>query len=351
VNLKTDVVLDVSRGDCAKAKIVHSLLRDSIKLDHTKYDQVLRWNGAQNAGHTLYHNGFKFITHMVPAGIFFNIPSIIGNNCILHPQSFLKEISSLQEQFNTHTDLKVIDIASLIKIDYRTFIIEDKHIEEDGKDTVVGTTKCGVGPAVRDKYARIGKQAKDISSLKPFLSDTLEDLDKLTTSKSVKILAEGAQGFYLDPNFSEYPYCTSSHCTIGSLFLNGIPPKSLGTVFGAAKVYETYVGNLKFQPEDPIFKEIAQTGKEFGSTTGRLRQCRWLNMNEVIRATKASSVDVLIFSKLDVFKALNVYKLTYNNELLEFTTANDFTSAIKSILSDTVSDKLQVIFSESPYEI
>lgn len=344
--IQTDAVIDVSRGDCSKLKITYSLLKNSYNNEYTRYDQVWRINGGQNVGGTFYHNRDKFVVHMVPAGVVFNIKSIIGNNCVFNIKKLFNEIDSLQKQFSNHEDLKNINIRNLIKIDQNAFIVSEENLLEDAKEELVGSTKQGVAQCVRDKYARVGKQAKEFPELKEFLVDSYEEL---FDGKPKKILLEGAQGFYLDPNFAEYPYCTSTHCSIGTAFLNGIPPSSIRTIYGAAKVYETYVGKMKFQPDDPIFDEIAVQGVEIGNTSGRRRQCRWLNMNELIKAIKINDIDILILSKLDVLEKINTYKLTYNHVIESFATSKDFCNRIEEIL-DKYHD-CEIIFSSSPYEI
>lgn len=341
--IKTDVVTDLLWGDNGKGKITHDLLKKN------NYDFCLKLAGSANAGHTIYHNKDKFVTHLLPAGIFFNVPSVIGRNCLIHPETFFKEIDLLQSQFNKHDDLKNIDIKSLVKIDINTCIITDDHILEDSKDTTVGSTKKGVGPASRDKYARTSTQVQDISELKSFIIDFPQIIQN---KKDVSILGEGAQGFYLDVNFGEYPYVTSTHCSLAAVPLNGVPIRSINKIYGAIKIYSTYVGKKQFQGDDPRFDLIAEAGSEFGSTTGRRRQVNWLDMDKLIYSLKINDVTDLIISKIDIFRNLNIFAVVKDGEVFEFKNENSLKDFIIHDLKFANCSSLEnIVFSESPYEI
>ena len=125
--------------------------------------------------------------------------------------------------------------------------------------------------------------AKDALELEPFLIDLYEELH---SSDDVKILCEGAQGFQLDIDWGDYPYVTSSHCIAASALLNGIPPQAVRHVWGVGKVYDTYVGQKEFEPDDPIFSRMRDVGEEYGATTGRPRQCNWLDLDALNRSLK-----------------------------------------------------------------
>lgn len=341
--IRTDVVTDLLWGDNGKGKITHALLKNH------KYDYCLKLAGSANAGHTIYHNGDKFVTHLLPAGIFFNVPSVIGRNCLIHPETFFNEIEVLQSQFNKHDDLKKIDIKSLVKIDVNTCIITDNHIAEDSKDTTIGSTKRGVGPASRDKYARTSVQVQNVSELKPFVVDFPQIIQN---KKEVSILGEGAQGFYLDVNFGEYPYVTSTHCSLAAVPLNGVPISSISRIYGAIKIYSTYVGKKEFQGKDPRFDLIAEAGSEYGSTTGRKRQVNWLDMDKLIYSLKINDVTDLIISKIDIFKKLNIFSLIKDGEVFEFKNENSLKEFIIHDLKSAGCNSIKnIIFSESPYEI
>jgi adenylosuccinate synthase len=267
---------------------------------------------------------------------------------LVHPRTFFNELNVLQEQFNKCDDLKHISVASLVRIDKNTFVITDEHIEEDSKDEVIGSTKKGVGPASRDKYARVSKQVQDIPELQRFVIDFPDVIHQ----KDTRILGEGAQGFYLDVNFGDYPYVTSTHCSMAAVPLNGIPMKSLNKVYGAIKIYSTYVGKNKFQGEDPRFDLIAEAGQEFGSTTGRKRQVNWLDMDKLIYALKINEVTDLVISKMDVFRNLGIFALVKDNKVIEFEDEWSMKSFILNLLHDKPTNFIQnIIFSESPNDI
>lgn len=326
--MKIDAVLGLVLGDEAKAKVTHHLLKSGV------YNLVLRTNGANNAGHTIYHNDKKFITHMVPVGVFFGIKSVIGPGCALHVPSFFQEIEDLSKDG--------ID-CSRVKVSYNTHIITDDHVAEDSKDSKIGTTRRGVGPCFRDKYARTGIRAEMVPELKPFLTDFY---DEMFGSPDIVGITEGAQAHYLDPIFGDYPYVTSSHCGIGGVIINGIPHTAIRDVFGVAKAYDTYVGAKKFEPEnDPILPLLRKIGREFGATTGRPRQCNYLNIDNLIKATKINGVSQVIMNKMDVLREANVWRMLVNNKVVDFENEDSFKNEVNRRLN------VPVKFSYSPHEI
>ena len=300
-----DVVVDLQYGDCGKGKVTHALCQQE------DYTHVIRYNGGCNAGHTIFHKGKKFITHHIPAGVFFGIKSIIGSGCVLNVDQFFKEIKELKDGG--------IETDGLIFIAENTHIITKEHLTEDGKDTKIGTTKRGNGPAYRDKYARKGLRAKDIPALQPFLIDVYKEFFQ-NPYVDPKVLFEGAQGFGLDIDWGDYPYVTSSHCTVGSALLNGVPPQAIRDVWGVAKIYETYVGAKKFEPDIPIFKRIREVGEEFGATTGRPRQCNWLNFEMLDKSVRINGVTKLVFNKTDVLEDIGQWALKSESGYKVFST-------------------------------
>lgn len=342
VKVEIDVITDLSFGDTGKGKVTHSLLQSN------KYDLVVRTSGSNNAGHTIYHSGHKFVTHLVPAGIFYGVTSIIGKNCLIHPESFLAELDELQQKFSSIQSLSELDVRSLVKIDRDAFVITKAHVEEDSKDSVIGTTKKGTGPAARDKYARTGKQAKDIPELKDYLCD----LHGETFEKNVKILCEGAQGFYLDVHFGEYPYVTSSHCTMAAVMLCGLPHTKIGSVYGTIKAYETYVGLNKFEGDDPVFARMREIGGEYGSTTGRARQCNFLNIDKLKKAAHVNGINVLIVNKMDVLQQLDVWKTRFDDgRVCDLQTEESFKDCVIGAVSYDSSAIWSVQFSYQPDQI
>ena len=146
-----DIVIGLSYGDEGKGKVTHHLLKSG------EYTHCLRFNGGCNAGHTIYHNGQKFVTHHIPAGVFFGVKSIIGPGCVVNLEQFYKEIAMLEEAG--------IAVKGSIYIANNAHIITDAHLEEDGLDSAIGTTKRGNGPAYRDKYNRKGLRAQEVPEL------------------------------------------------------------------------------------------------------------------------------------------------------------------------------------------
>ena len=290
--IRADIIVDLQYGDSGKGKVAHHLCKTG------NYTHVLRYNGGCNAGHTIYHEGKKFVTHHVPAGVFFGIPSIIGSGCVVDPVKFFAELDELEQGG--------ISVANKVFIAKNTHVILPKHIGEDDVEGVVGTTKRGNGPAYRDKYARTGIRAEDVAELAPFLVDLYEVFHR---QSDVMVLCEGAQGFGLDIDWGDYPFVTSSHCISASALLNGIPWNAVRGVWGTAKIYETYAGKKKFEPDDPIFRKIREVGEEFGATTGRPRQCNWLNMNLLRKSIAVNGATHVVFSKMDVLRELDRWEL------------------------------------------
>ena len=289
--MKADVIVDLQYGDCGKGKVAHHLARTR------NYTHVLRYNGGCNAGHTIYHNGKKFITHHVPCGVFFGIKSIIGSGCVVNPQQLLKEIRELEEGG--------VDTKGLIFVAKNAHVITQDHLDEENAEKKIGTTKRGNGPAYRDKYARTGIRAKDCAELEPFLIDLLPELNQPENY----VLCEGAQGFGLDIDWGDYPFVTSSHCTTAGALLNGIPPKALNEVWGVMKCYETYVGAKKFELNNPVFSKIRTIGKEYGATTGRPRQVSWTDMNLVSNAILVNGVTHVVINKMDVLDEVGTWNV------------------------------------------
>jgi len=183
---QVDVVIGLQYGDEGKGKITNQLAATG------NYHAVVRFNGGGNAGHTIYKDGKKIVTHLVPCGILHGILSIIGPGCVLNIPKFFEELDYLKSNgFDT----------SLVKIAKNCHIVTQEHIDEDSLDTKIGTTKTGNGPAYRDKYARIGKRAEDFPELEPYIIN----LTNYIYSSPKFILAEGAQGFYLDIDHGDYP--------------------------------------------------------------------------------------------------------------------------------------------------
>jgi len=332
---KADVIVDLQAGDTGKGKVAHALAK---KPD--EYDYVMRYNGGGNAGHTIYHNGEKYVTHFIPVGVLYGIKSIIGLGCVVNPDKLIQEINELE--------LAGFKVRENLLIDKRVHIITEQHLHEDSLDSKIGTTKTGNGPAYRDKYYRKGLRAVDV----PILADMVVDTYGLFNGQDdCSILCEGAQGFELDIDWGDYPYVTSSHCTIGGAILNGIPAQKIDRVYGVAKAYRTYVGAKNFEGADPLFVKIREVGNEFGATTGRPRQVDWLDLDDMIKAININGVTDLIINKSDVLQEIGVYNLYLNKQIKSFDNVSDFIMFIEKIITTNCLSIEKITFSTTPYDI
>jgi len=326
-----DVVVDLQYGDCGKGKIAHALCSGN------NYTHVIRYNGGCNAGHTIFHDGKKFVTHHIPCGVFYGIKSVIGPGCVIHVDTFLKEIEELEENG--------ISTEGLIFVSTNAHIITDFHRAEDKKDEEIGTTKRGNGPAYRDKYARRGVRAFEDPRLQKFLINLYEELYEDNDPDELEILFEGAQGFGLDVDWGDYPYVTSSHCTVGSAILNGVPPKAIRDVWGVAKIYETYVGAKKFEGEDPIFEDIREAGEEFGSTTGRPRQINWLDFDMLKMASRINGINNIVFNKMDVLEQVDSWCAFDGPSLYQFKNRADMEFWLTTKIQTEITPDIEIMFS------
>jgi len=324
-----DVVVGLQYGDEGKGKVSHQLARNG------NYTHVLRFNGGCNAGHTIYHEGEKFVTHHIPCGVFYGIPSIIGPGCVINVDKLYKEIEELER--------RDINVSDYLMIAENAHVITDFHIAEDSKEEKIGTTKTGNGPAYRDKYARKGVLAKEVPELDEFIVDVFEELH---CEPDVEVLCEGAQGFGLDVDWGDYPYVTSSHCTVAGVVASGIPYSSIRDVWGVAKVYETYVGAKNFSEEEEVLEEIREIGKEYGATTGRPRQVNWLDVQLLIRSVYINGATKVVFNKADILEEIGVWRVRDNESLYEFESSEDLEHWLSSHIPNS-----HVIFSRSPSEI
>lgn len=297
-----DIVVGLAYGDEAKGKITSQLSKDG------DYNLVARWAGGNNAGHTVYVDGKKFATHLIPSGVFYGIPSLIGPGCVLHPESFYKELDYIKESgFD----------ASLIKVAPNCHIVLDEHINYDKQNLAgkLGTTSKGIAPAYAAKAARTGVLAKDVLEADLLWTGDLEG----------RILCEGAQGVWLDVDHGTYPFVTSSNTLPYAACSIGFPPQKIRNIYGAAKIYDTRSGEDPLFPaellEDPILSKLGDLGKEYGVTTGRRRKVNWLNLGKLINAINLTGTTHVIISKCDILNELEVFKVFMDEDyLVEFKT-------------------------------
>jgi len=321
-----DVCFGCAWGDEGKGKIVAQLAKSG------KYNFVCRWAGGNNAGHTVYVNGNKYKTHLIPSGVFYGIPSIIGKGCVVNKEAFFSEIAYLKENgFDT----------SLVKISPKTHVVHTKHIEDDKKNYGgQGSTKRGIAPCYRDKYARVGSQVKDfMEEFREFIWD-----GKLFGN----VLCEGAQGMWLDINFGNYPYVTSSTTLPYGACSLGFPPQLISKIYGACKIYDTRVGTDTDFPETLLenkdLLQLAKNGGEYGVSTGRMRKTNWLNLDKLVKSVQISGTTDLIVSKIDILRNFGIFKLYFQDTQMEFKSIDEMCLFMKLKLEETCGDFLRNIY-------
>ena len=363
---KVDVVLGLCFGDEGKGKIVDYLAKD--------YSVVARFNGGDNAGHTLYKDDKKIVLHLIPSGILNDCFNIVGNGVVINPISLKKEIEMLENLG--------IDVKSKLIISDKSHIIRPDHINRDGVnennlgDSKIGSTLKGIGPCYSDKCSRTGIRMGDllepgyIDKLSPngcnlcdfvefkescrfILQYRIENTEMLLNNLldlGHKVLAEGAQATGLDIDFGTYPYVTSSQTTIGGAIQGlGIPPKKIGKVFGIIKAYSTRVGNGPFGSE--LFDEtgdlICEKGNEYGSTTGRKRRCGWLDLDQIKYSVIINGVDEIFMTKVDVLTNMKEIKVLSGSDLKTFESwpniDDDKVSKYITYIEDTLKVKITAI--------
>ncbi|MBI2558414.1 adenylosuccinate synthase [Candidatus Woesearchaeota archaeon] len=314
-------VIGMEWGDEGKGKIIDFLAE--------KADVIARFNGGNNAGHTIEVGDKKIVVHLIPSGVMHNNKlNIVGNGLVIDPKVLLDEIKNLEKN-------KIKINPENLVISENAHIILPKHIEEDrqigGK---IGTTGRGIGPAYTDKAARIGLRICDFvneaifkkrfgseefyqkykeyaESLKDYVNDTTLMVN-YAIAKNKKILFEGAQGTLLDIDYGTYPFVTSSSATAGGVCTGlGISPRKIQSVLGVCKAYKTRVGNGPFPTEitSAVGEKIQKSGKEFGATTGRPRRIGWFDALIGKYAVMINGIDSIALTKLDVFTAIDKLKI------------------------------------------
>lgn len=334
---KVDICCGLCWGDEAKGKIVSSL------INSFNYDFVCRWGGGSNAGHTIYAKEKKYHTHIIPSGVFHNVISFIGPDCYINIDDFKTELKYLSDNgFDTN----------LVKVSPRAHIVTNQNKEEDRKNKKSNnSTGKGIAPCAGDKFRRKGIMVKD---------GFPEDLKKHIYNGKLfgNILCEGAQGFWLDINDNNYPYVTSSYTLPYSACSLGFPPQKIRNIYGAAKIYDTRVGtdpdfenNVEMNTAEDlgILEKISIAGNEFGTTTGRKRGVNWLNLKRLVESINISGTNIVIISKIDIFKSLNIYKFIDNNGILQKCGSYDeIRGSICNILMSCCPLLTKVIFSDNP---
>lgn len=330
--MKADFVVDQVRGDTGKGRVVNYL------LNRDRYTHCVKAGAGVNCGHTIYHKGKKIVTHGIPSGIAYGIKSIIAPECFLHVRKFFEEVEYLEKNG--------IPADKLIKISSSVHIITDDHIAEEAGESVIGTTRTGNGPCARDKALRVGLRAENVPEFKPYLIDFHDEIFDEVNGENI-LLFEGAQGYHLDLGAATYPYVTSSRPTLAGALLNGVPHIAIRNVVGVCKAYDTYVGAMKFQGDDPILDEIGKLGFEFGATTGRKRAVNFLNIAELTRAMQVTAPKKLFVNKMDILQQVDTWKVRLGiDQILDLKTEDTF----KAFLAEKFPN-VEIIYSYSPEHI
>ena len=332
------IVLGAQWGDEGKGKIVD--------LFSERFDVVVRYQGGNNAGHTVYVGEQKYVLKLIPSGILRpGKLAVIGNGVVIDPGALLDEIEMLEKLgINVRSQLAISNRAQVIFPFHR---LVEKISEASKGRVAIGTTARGIGPAYEDKAARRGIRIADLletsafpalytqlrkdkqtiakafgvegadedsldrysqlaERLRPMVHDTTELLhEQMRAGK--RILLEGAQGTMLDIDHGTYPFVTSSSTAAGGACTGtGIPPTRINGVIGVAKAYITRVGGGPFPSEslDEVGESIRKAGNEFGSVTGRPRRCGWFDAPLMRYTAMVNGFDSLIVTKLDVLDHL-----------------------------------------------
>ena len=340
------VVIGLQWGDEGKGKIIDLLAEQA--------DVVVRFQGGNNAGHTIVVNGKKHIFHLIPSGILHpEKRCCIGNGVVIDPAVLLEEFKKLEENGVELTPERFLisERAHLIMPYHKA--IDLAREAKKGK-TKIGTTGRGIGPCYEDKAARTGFRMIDLmdksffekrlktqieeknfyltqylkaegvnfreiaqtyfkyaEKLSPFIGNVAQFLWK-AKEENKNILFEGAQGTHLDMDHGTYPYVTSSNTVASSICSGaGFPINAIDTIIGVCKAYTTRVGGGPFPTELTDFpgEYLREKGKEFGATTGRPRRCGWLDLVVVKQAVRLNGVQKLALTKLDVLTGLEEIKV------------------------------------------
>jgi len=341
-----DIIYDAAWGDSGKGKVsgylssFDSRTNSILGKNKKHYDIVARWGGGQNAGHTIHLGGKKYKTHLVPAGIFHGITSLIGPGCVVNLELLKEELSYLSGHG--------FDV-SLVKISPAAHIVTSEHIKFDKENLAkkLGTTSKGIAPAYSAKYARTGTRFETIAKNDPFWKPYLFD-GKLYGN----ILCEGAQGFFLDINWGGYPYVTSSETLPYAACSIGFSPKKIRNIYAVAKIYETRSGEDPEFPDtlfdNPELSTIGEIGQEYGTTTGRRRKVNYLNLDKLTFALNTGGGNHLIVSKCDVLEEARIFKLYYRNDLISFDSMEEMKSFITARLVIECPELERIYYSSSP---
>lgn len=360
--MTTTVVVGTQWGDEGKGKITDFLAENA----HI----VARFQGGDNAGHTIQFDGETYKLHLIPSGIFNKDKwCILGNGMVINPEKLIEEMKYVKEHGASLEHLRISNRAHVI-MPYH-LLLDRLQEESRGIDKQIGTTKKGIGPAYSDKINRTGIRMADLlddeilkekieeqvkekniilekiynaeplnadeifneykeygKTLAPYVTDTAFMLEK-AINKGENVLFEGAQGVMLDVDHGTYPYVTSSNTTAAGVATgSGIGPNLIKNIIGVCKAYTTRVGDGPFPTEiiGPVGDQIREVGREYGTTTGRPRRVGWFDAVVVNHSRRTSGMTALSLNSLDVLTGIKTLKICtgyeYNGEIIEYYPAN-----------------------------
>ncbi len=350
--MATVAVVGTQWGDEGKGKIVDILSQSA--------DYIVRFQGGNNAGHTVVIDGNKYVLHLLPSGILHEGKKcLLGNGMVIDLEGLLNEIEFMKRVgVKLERRLFVSERAHLIFPYHKELDAASERLKGDGK---VGTTLKGIGPAYKDKAGRVGIRIADLKDpeefkeklkwnvrekeltlkhvynypvsfsvdkiysttlklyekVKDFVCDTVSLLNR-EIDLGKKVLFEGAQATLLDIDVGTYPFVTSSNSSaLGIASGSGVSPKKVEKVYGIAKAYTTRVGSGPFPTElkDKVGELLRARGHEFGSTTGRPRRCGWLDLFALKFSVMVNDLDGLVITKLDVLDAFDQIKVCVGYEV------------------------------------
>lgn len=346
--MPVDILVGTQWGDEGKGKLIDVLTRD--------VDVVVRFQGGNNAGHTVEIGDERYVLHLVPSGVFRpDVKCVIGNGVVADPVALQEELAALDERKIDTSNVFISNRTQLIFAYHRTM----DRINESGDGVRIGTTGRGIGPAYADKMRRTGIRAIDLTAperlaaafraecgkynaifrrcgapeldVEAELSKVLAAAEKLAprvrdtvyiVNAAVKagklVLFEGAQGALLDIDHGTYPFVTSSNTTSGGACTGGgVPPQSVRDVWGVIKAYTTRVGEGPFPTElfDDCGENLRRRGREFGATTGRPRRCGWFDAVASRYACMVNGINKLAVTKLDVLDDLEKIAICVGYEI------------------------------------
>lgn len=350
--MSTLAIVGTQWGDEGKGKIVDILSE--------KADYIVRYQGGNNAGHTVVVNGTKYVLHLLPSGILHDGKKcVLGNGMVIDLESLWNEVEFIKRVGkNPEGRLFVSERAHVIFPYHKELDAASEKLKGDGS---IGTTLKGIGPAYRDKAGRVGIRIADLKDEETFkeklrwnlrekeltlkhvynylvsfdfdevYSHTMRVYEKVADfvcdtvfllnraiDRGERVLFEGAQATLLDIDVGTYPFVTSSNSSaLGIPAGTGISPKKIDRVYGIAKAYTTRVGGGPFPTElkDSVGELLRARGHEYGSTTGRPRRCGWLDLFAVKFSVMVNDLDGVIVTKLDVLDAFDEIKVCVGYEL------------------------------------